>query len=481
MIKALHESVLGEIKRFIDAIKKENDSRRVDKGKKNIDNSYYLNGSISNSTKNLIMTFPQMCDNSLKPETASMLNRANERNIVTMLQLLFSSLNLKGDNGAEVLSQIHKNINMNTSMDDIIDGIDNFVAQYESVSMETKQAIREAMFMLKEQVKLPQKSFPVDSLSERSLNDYTVFNINGRLNVRENVIKEDNNDLFNLTDDQINAMSPAEREEYITKLKLAQMRNSYNGDIASSVADKNATDQANNVLAYDKSLAVMQKRLVDTDVRKANEMTPTLMVIQLNTLDTDGKIWSQKPFVAGVKSRLIPVDSYDIIDRLIVKNKTRVSFLNLIRATTGEIGFVKDFLLCMDQAKIDAKNSAKKGQAARMWKVLENRGSKNQINKLKKNRNDASAITTLVINQETVNVLKKQFNFDLEKISNTRMILDAYNLLGIIIADESIEVAKFFYAGNDSYEQQAYSYLEKESNDNSYKKIINLLSKSNGR
>lgn len=49
--------------------------------------------------------------------------------------------------------------------------------------------------------------------------------------------------------------------------------------------------------------------------------------------------------------------------------------------------------------------------------------------------------------------------------------------MGIIIADESIDVAKFFYAGNDSWEQQAYSFLQKESNDNSYKKVINLLNK----
>ena len=113
-----------------------------------------------------------------------------------------------------------------------------------------------------------------------------------------------------------------------------------------------------------------------------------------------------------------------------------------------------------------------------MWKVLENRSIKNNWNKLKRKGNDASAITTLVINQETVNIMKKEYNFDIENIRNARMIFDAYNLLGIIIADESIEVVKFLYVGNDSWEQLAYTYLEKETNDNSYKKIINLLSKS---
>ena len=225
----------------------------------------------------------------------------------------------------------------------------------------------------------------------------------------------------------------------------------------------------------------ISRQLLDSDVKKANELQPTLMIIRFNELDPNGVIYSQKPFVAGVKSRLISVDSEDIIDRISVKNKTKVNFLNFIRATTGEISFVKDFILCLNQNKIDAKNAVKKGEAAKMWKVLENRSSKNFLNKNKRTGNDASAITTLVINQETVNILKKESDFDLEKIKNARNILDAYNLLGIIICDESIEVAKVLYAGNDNWEQQAYSYLEKESNDNSYKKVINLIGKMNGR
>ena len=116
-----------------------------------------------------------------------------------------------------------------------------------------------------------------------------------------------------------------------------------------------------------------------------------------------------------------------------------------------------------------------------MWNVLSNRSIKNNFNKLRRKGNDASSITTLVVNQETVNVMKNEFDFDLENIRNARMIMDAYNFLGIIIADESIEVVKALYAGNDSWEQQAYSYLEKESNDNSYRKVINLMGKMNGR
>lgn len=528
--------------------------------KKTKDNKY-LGGSVSEYSKNLIMTFPTMCDNTLPPSTASMISKANERNIVTMLELLFGSIQLNGTDGIEVLSKVHKNIRSNMSLDDIIDGVDAICSNLESTGFRDSDAYRilnEMKIQLKTQ---QQKSFPVNSLSERSLNDYKVFNIHGKTVVKEDITYSDY-ELLNMMPDDLriaqlqtdiqaaqsnnrNSNSRENREEELHKLqkkhltaqtKASNAQSQYNQDRnrreedsekrAQSMdklktsqikqqmniaADKEKRDKdmdtlkttqinqqiniAKDTEARDKEMHYakmldlrnkntqfnidsVSKQLLDSDVKKANEIVPTLMIIKYNELNTDGTIYGQKAFVAGVKSRLISVDSSDIVERLVVKNKTKINFLNFIRATTGEIKLVKDFLLGIEQAKIDAKNSVKKGPAAQMWKVLENRSIKNNLNKLKRKGNDASAITTLVINQETVNIMKKEYDFDIENIKNARMIFDAYNLLGLVIADESIEVVKFLYVGNDTWEQQAYSYLERESNDNSYKKVINLLTKS---
>ena len=435
----------------------------------------YLKGSISNYSKNLIMTFPAMCDNSLPPSTASMLSRANERNIVTMLQLLFSSAQLNGTDGIEVLSTIHKNISTNMSLDDYIDALDSIAQSAESYTNENAN-IKRVLIEMQNQLKIPQKSFPVESFSEKSLNEYAVHNIHGRI-----VVKEEDSSNINYSDSDIKAMNAGDLERARQELQIKQMQKNMKNDAKKDARDAEAQDiKLQNMKSQMVTFAtdVVSRQLLDSDIKKANEMVPTLMIVRYNELDSDGKIYDQKPFVAGVKSRLISVDSSDIVERLIVKNKTKVDFLNFIRATTGEIKFVKDFLFCVNQAKINAKNSVKKGPAAKMWDVLENRSIKNNWNKLKRKGNDASAITTLIINQETVNIMKKEFDFDLEQVKNAKMILEAYNLLGIIIADESIDVAKFLYAGNDMWEQQAYSYLEKESNDNSYKKVINLLNKT---
>lgn len=436
----------------------------------------YLGGSISNYVKDLVLTFPVLCDNSLPPTTASMISRANERSIVTMLQILFSSMQFNAKEGREVIQKIHKNISTNYSLDDAIDAVDKFIADngIKTESSLTKAQLNECVRIMMEQLKTPQKSFPVESLSERSLNEYTVYNINGRTVVRETTPSDDIID--NASEDElklINARLNAKK----SKSALEKDKESRANDIANALDRAQANKNEENKNRYD----AIARQLMDSDIKKANELQPTLMIVRFNELGPDNTIYSQKPFVTGVKSRLISVDSEDIIDRISVKNKTKVNFLNFVRATTGEISFVKDFILCLNQNKIDAKNAVKKGEAAKMWKVLENRSSKNFLNKNRRAGNDASAITTLVINQETVNILKKESDFDLEQIKNAKSILDAYNLLGIIICDQSIEVAKVLYAGNDNWEQQAYSYLEKESNDSSYKKVINLIGKMNGR
>lgn len=484
--------------------------------KSEIQKSNYIGGSIAKYSKDLTMTFPTLIDNSLSPETASMISKANERNIISMLQMLFASMQLRAVDGKEVIERIYGNKYGLTGMkyDDYADALINTGRfAMESVNI-SEDVMADAVKKMEAELKRPQKNFPTDSFSDNSLNDYSVFNINGTEKVRFNPVKEDINDP-NFDDDEIFGRNrgngwQADKYGFVH-------RDVYNVGAQPTTPDANTADVQNRALNYayqrqnqlaQQDLAnrkfaqqqrmdratlrnlnqqyrnnqddVIQKQLLDSDIKKANEMQPSLIIVHYTEVDpsNDYKAMDERNFVAGVKSRLIPVSSSDIVDRVVVKNNTKVNFLNFIRATTGEIGFFKDFLFCLKQAKIDAKNSIKRGEAAQMWKTLESLSVKNKANKIRKTGNDASAITTLVINQETVNLIKKQHEIDLENVNTARMILGDYNLLGMIIADESIEVVKFLYDGQDMFEQQAYSFLEKENADKSYKKIINLMSQN---
>ena len=225
-------------------------------------------------------------------------------------------------------------------------------------------------------------------------------------------------------------------------------------------------------------LDLNKKRLIDSDFKKSNELQPTMLVVTFNVVGDNGDIIDRKSFICGVKCRMITTPSIDIAERLLATNKSKLSFKNFIRATTGEIKFNKDFLFAIQQQKLQAKNDAKRGEAAKIWNTLKARSNKNIFRKLSRDGNDASAITTLIVSQDTVNFMKNTNKFDLSTVKNAKLIMSNYNLLCLVIADDANEVVKFLYDGQDMFEQQAYSFLEKENNDKSYKKIINLMSQN---
>ena len=222
-----------------------------------------------------------------------------------------------------------------------------------------------------------------------------------------------------------------------------------------------------------------KKQLMDTDVKKANELVPSMLIVNY-AVKTDGEgDVIQSSAIVGVKTRLIPLDSFEIIDRLTTKNKDKSGFVKFIRATTGEIKFMKDFVLAIDKAKIEALNKSKRGSANPIWKVLERRAAVNNLRKALGQKNDASPITTLVVTQEEVDYLRKTANMDLDNVNTANYIINAFNLLGLCIVDESAEVAKFLFDGEfNQFEAYSFSALQKEAGDSDmYKKVINLMSK----
>ena len=113
-----------------------------------------------------------------------------------------------------------------------------------------------------------------------------------------------------------------------------------------------------------------------------------------------------------------------------------------------------------------------------MLKCLKYWAAKNKFSRLIK-KNDASPITSLVISQYDADYLK-QANIDMNKSYYARSILEGYNLMDIVIADESMEIARFLFDDGDGvYEALTFDALEKQANDSTYKKVVNLVSKIN--
>ena len=284
-----------------------------------------------------------------------------------------------------------------------------------------------------------------------------------------------------LKDENKKIKDDTEFNRQATKRKLAQ------GDEANRISRAKADSQiakddmemrkaAMDIAALQAN--IMKNRLVDNDIKKANELVPTLMYVNfVSKGDADSKYPIATSMVVGVKAKLYAVDGEDIMNRLKIKHNSNNKLLNLVKVSTREISFFKDLLFTTDKAKIDALSQSRRGSSSSLWKVLERRANKSKIRRLLNMKNDATAISTLCITQDEVEYLKKTSYFSVEDMRVIRPIMNAYNLMGFVIADESLEVCKFLFDDDErQFEILTFDMLEREQRDNT-KKILNLMAK----
>ena len=424
----LHETVVRDI---VDIITSAKDFDQI-KWINNKNNT----GSIAKRASNLVLVFPVIVSNSLNINTAMIISKAIERKCCSLLQILFSSMQISdADNLQDYVKQFHTNLDLKTGMDlDEFFGImDDLVDEGAViVNKEMYEAIKEDMHNI---------NYYLDTdFNPNSINDYKVAN---------------------------NAFGEA---TVMLEAKKGNTTTNYYGDGArpSDPLHPNAKDQ-NDYFVH---------QLLDNDIKKANELMPTTMIVNFISRDEGVNDVIRMSGVIGVKAKMYPVDSMDICNRLASKVKDKNGLFNLVRASTREISFFKDLAFAIDKAKMDAIYMASDSNNAKMFKVLERRAAKNKFSRLIK-KNDASPITSLVISQYEVDYLK-QLNIDMNKSFNARSILEGYNLMDIVVADESMEIAKFLFDDGDGvYEAITFDALEKQANDSTYKKVVNLVSKIN--
>ena len=450
----LHETIVRDVIDIINSVKSADDIEWV--------NRTGRVGSISRQASNLVLVFPVIVSNALNIKTASIISKAIERKCVSLLQILFASINFTDDqNLYDFISQFHSNLNARLTLDDFIKFAGNMTESGKITisDEEAYNAVMEDMRNINYYLK--------DTFNETSINDYiSKTDMYGETHI----IKESDHRYHHIGNDDDTKKAFDQLTDAISK-SGANITNIVDG------GRRGGGDKKSDVPTLKDQVEYFSKQLLPQDVQKANELQPTLVAVNFTTV-ADGTT-NRTTGIIGVKAKIYPVDSMEIISRVSSKYKDSNSLFNLIRATTREISFFKDFAFAIEKAKLDAVNMAKGSNNARMFKLLERRAAKNRFSALLK-KNDASPITSLVMSQEEVEYLRKYNNIDMDKQQVTRAILEAYNLMDIVIADESLEIAKFLFDDGDGiYDVLPFDNLEKEAKDNSYKKMINLMSKIN--
>lgn len=437
----IHESVIRDIVDVVCSVKDFDEVQFL----RNI-NAGRSFKSITSATKDMILTFPVLCSSDMSIETASMISKALEKKYAAMLQMLFSAIDIKSnENLIQYLQRFHANLGpMDGYLDQYIASIDKMVNTFDEGWEEEsipKSVQEELLNFMKRNTnyKLP------GSINETSLADFKVEKHAGKYDVY--CIRE--------ADDDIQAA------------------------LATPTSAKMFSDTNTGL---EKEYKMHATTMLPTDIKKANELMPTLMVVRFNQISKnkdDCEVLGAKTCVIGIKCKIYPIEFNDMAYRIAAKTREKNFMHNLIRATTNEISFVKDFMFAIDKAKLDAKSYGKKGSSNKMWKVLERRAIKSKVRRSMKMDNDATAITTLVMSQNFVDYMKKtDSTINLDKSNTCRLLMESYNLMGMVIADESMEVAKFIFdTGEDDFENLSFNSLEREATDGSYRKVVNLLSK----
>lgn len=400
--------------------------------------SYQAGGSIMKRASQLVLVFPVIVSSSLKMETAILVSKAIEKKCVSLLQLLFSATNLLDFQDArdlyDYIKKFHTNLDSKGSsitIDDFITAMDTITAAHKEmvIDPDTYNAVMEEM----RDINTAAKEF----FRESSLNDYVV----GR----------------NTFDGSV----------YVTL-------EAKGGNGGGGNNNQPPAEDKPKVFTYKTPDNFYPNQVFTTDINKANELVPTMMQVNFYSMK-DGAVVNRTG-VIGVKAKMYPVESSELIGRLSTKYSNGNTFFNIIRASTKEKSFFRDLAFAFEKTKMDAVNIAKGSVNARLFSTLERRADRNKSILLRKG--DASPITTVVITQEEVEYLKKYSNMDIERMSTAKVILDGYNLMGIVICDDSIEVAKFLYDdGSGVYESVSYSALSKEDRNGDYKKIVNLMAR----
>lgn len=448
--KAIHETVLKDIMDLWDEVKGIAKSGELPIGKKKT-SPMSRASSIARASSNLVLVFPVLCSKNISISTASMISKAVEKNSVSMLQKLFASWQIADDgidNVQDYINRFHKNISAGSrgvSLDDIFraaEGIDNFVDTGD-LSFKAEAAIREDMENIN--FHLPD-----------AINEFTV----------EDIYSE-----------EVTSFGSKSREQ-ISKIVKDTIKE-YSPEAEAKAAAATAKGLVDNRTAMDKQYNMFKNQVLDSDYKKANELMPTNMIVNFAVTKDGQKIADVSEGIIGVKAKLYPIGSADIITHIADKTISKNWITNFVRASTREISFMKDLVLAIDKAKIDAMSlSVRNSTSDKMWKVLERRALKARLRKAMNQGYDASAITTLCVSQDEVEYLRKNYHVDLESISTVLRLFESLNLMCICIVDESLEVAKFIYDEEDPmWETISFTHLEREVSDGTYKKVVNLMTK----
>ena len=420
--------------------------------------------SIAARAKDLTATFPILISNRVSLKTAEKIAKALEFKYALMLQMVIASKSFTTSKDAvDFLKNYHTNIDAHT--------YGSFISKFASTE--------EAYIAYLKASKLINESFQQKNI----LSEYAKP-------IKMNVFQETRNPAFVRIDDNSIKVGNEKyvKSKYLDNQTKDKQRELSRKDLQLKAKDKKIEDLQKSIQdkqdRFNKELQdklndvtpLSRPQLNDQKVKKANALNPLTMNVSFKVKATDQAVVNVEAMI-GVKAKLYPVDSMEILDRIYSDRETKINLFNFIRAFSGEIQFWRDFVFALSKAKIDANFNARK-VGSKLWKVLERRSKTSKLSQMLNINNSATAITTLVLSSEEAGFLNKEYDIDLLDSSVARKLLDDFNFISIMIVDENLETIRTIMdTGSDEWECNTFQAFERDE-EMDYKQMVKMLAKA---
>lgn len=217
--------------------------------------------------------------------------------------------------------------------------------------------------------------------------------------------------------------------------------------------------------------------LKDNDAKKANELVPSLMSVQLTQRNDAGQNIPIH-FLLGIKAVLHPVGSTEMINNVFkaFDKGERGKFFDFLRWTTGEISLVKDLILGIDEVKqnLNAERSKKESP---WWNLLRNRNSVSRFRKWGKFK-PLLPNATLAMTQAEVDNIRANTGIDLLDANAALRVMEQLGLLQFIVVDEANDITHFLIDGQIRFQTYTFNALQRDNGD-AEKQAMRLIKQMN--
>lgn len=392
--------------------------------------------SIAAKASEGILQFPVIVSNAIDFDTAILISKACERSYAGFAKVVFSMnrdvSDTSSDSVSDYLKVFHQNDGQSTTDSDpatLGNAFENFIVNGENETFECSLVYPKNNIMvaqLRDQLKPYIENFCLTKLND--LYQPTRISKTGYKVSMEGWIDEEKK--------QINARVVREADEV-----MSMTRGSSTGRVFG-----------------------------DAEVKKANEMQPTFILLKVSRISKESRRPIEYEITIGIKATLHVVPSAEYISNLVDACEYKGTLFRFIKWTTGEIDFIRDFVLRLDIFERETRN--RENSSSGWWDALKKRARAAKISRVNANRLLPNA--TFVFTRAEVDYIKSNFGYDLLSTKIATQLMKEYFLLGYVVVDSSSEVVQIMYDGQKKFQTLTFRALERE-NDNKERAFKDML------